>query len=717
MTATRHHAFCRLCLNGCALLVDVEDNLAVKIGGDKDNPVYRGFTCVKGREQGRLLADERRLRHSLKRQPDGSFRAIPVEDAIGEIAERLMEIARRHGAAAIAGYLGTYFAASAATMPFFGGFMGAIGSPMAFSPGTIDKPGKKIALALHGGWAAPAVGFDDPEVILLLGSNPLITFTGFPYGNPGKWLNDRLAAGTRLIVVDPRRSDVARRAHVHLQARPGEDAVIVAAMIQVILAEGLHDQAFVAEHARGVDTLAAAVAPFTPEAIAARAGVDADDLKAAARLLGSTRRGYVNAGTGPNMSGRGTLVEYLLLCLTTLCGHWLREGDFVRNPGALAATLRPRAEVLPRGPAYGFGTDMGIRGLSNTAAGMPTAALPDRILAAGPDRVRAMISCAGNPVGAWPDQPKTIRAMERLELLVQIDPWMSATSRLADYVIAPRIWLEVPGTSQVLDWLTRNGTGYGQADPYAQYAPAILAPPPGSDLVEEWQFFYELTRSMSLAMKISPDLGPDMVPIDVDMTIRPTTDEVLAMLCRNARVPLDTVKEFPGGALFPGDPVHVAPGKSDEKFDLERPEMMRDLAAEQDRTTLTARKFRLLCRRMMHVYNSSFVGALPPSARPNNPVFVSPSDLSALGLADGDPVHVVSNAGRIPATVMTDATLRPGTASMSFGFGGLPHDDLHFRSIGSNPSRLIRNDDVYDGYSGQPLMSDVPVDIVPFTGG
>ena len=173
-------------------------------------------------------------------------------------------------------------AASAATMPLFGGFMGAIGSPMAFSPGTIDKPGKKIAQAMHGEWGAPAVGFDDPEVILLVGSNPLVTFTGFPYGNPGKWLNERLASGARLIVIDPRRSDVARRAHIHMQARAGEDTAIVAAIIRILLDEGLHDADFIARYCQGLEELKTAIAPFDPGTVATRAGIDVADLYAAA---------------------------------------------------------------------------------------------------------------------------------------------------------------------------------------------------------------------------------------------------------------------------------------------------------------------------------------------------------------------------------------------------------------------------------------------------
>lgn len=708
---TVHHSFCRLCLNGCAIKVEVEDNVAVRITGDKDNPVYRGFTCVKGREQGRLLADERRLRHSLKRYSDGSLRPIPVQDAIGEIADKLRVIMDESGPTAVAGYLGTFFAASAATMPLFGGFMSSIGSPMAFSPGTIDKPGKKIAQALHGEWGAPAVGFDDPEVIMLIGSNPLVSFTGFPYGNPGKWLNERLAAGAKLIVIDPRRCDVARRAHIHIQPRPGEDVGIIAAILHTLLAEGLDDADFHSRHAQGLDRLIAAVAPFAPAVVARRAGIEEEQILAAARALGSTRRGYINAGTGPNMSARGTLIEYLLLNLHTLCGYWLRENQRVRHPGALAASLKPRAEVLPKKPAFGFGPALGVRGLANTAAGMPTAALPDKILAEDSTAIRAMISCGGNPVSAWPDQRKTIAAMQRLDLLVQVDPWMSATARLADYVIAPRIWLEVAGTSQVLDWLTRNGTGYGQVDPYAQYSPPILQAPDDSDLIEEWEFFYELARALGLSISISPGLGDDMPPISLSMQEKPTTDEVLEILAKGSRVPLSEVKSREGGAIYEGTAVFVSSGDCAERFNLADPDMMVDLAAEIEERSESPRQFRLLCRRMMHVYNSSFVGALPSSARPFNPVFLAPEDMLMLGIEEGDDIEVTSDHDAIPGVAMPDDTLRRGTASMSFGFGSLPQDDAAHRLIGSNPSRLIRNDQEYDRFSGQPLMTNIAVDI------
>lgn len=713
---SREPSFCRLCLNGCAISVELDGRRPVRISGVKSNPVYRGFTCVKGRSQARLLAHPERLRHSLKRVGDRHV-PIPIEQAMDEIAERLSAIMDEDGPRAVAGYLGTQFAAAATTMPLFAAFMGAIKTPMVFSPATIDKPGKKIASAFHGEWMAPAVEFDDPEVILLIGANPLVTFTGFPYGNPGKWLNDLLSRGTKLIVIDPRRSDVARRAHIHMQPPPGHDVAILAAMTRIILEERLWDQDFAAEFISGIDTLRDAVAPFDPHMVADRADIDVEDLILAARTLAGTRRGYINAGTGPNMSGSGSLIEYLALNLHSLCGYWLRAGDNVRHPGVLAAPKIMKAQVSPPKPAYGFGERMRTRGLGMSAAGMPTGALADEILLPGEGRVRALISCAGNPAGAWPDQNKTVEAMRALDLLVQIDPWMTATSRLADYVIAPRMWLEVPGHSQVLDWLTRYGTGYGQSEPYGQYAAAIADPPEDSDLIEEWEFFYGLARRMGLELSVSPQIGPEMPPFALDMADKPTTEDLLERLAAGSRIPLEEVKKHPDGAIFRGEPQSVLAkdAGATARFDVAAADMLADLAATAD-SYLGSKAapdtgFRLVVRRMMHVYNTSFVGALPDSARAYNPAFMNPEDLVALGLVEGDVIEVRSDRSAIIGIVHPDDTLRRGLISMSFGFGGLPGNDEHYRRIGSNTTRLLSDDRIFDRYSGQPLMTNIRVEV------
>src|SRR5262249_33327999 len=231
------------------------------------------------------------------------------------------------------------------------------------------------------------------------------------------------------------------------QPRPGEDVSILAGMLRVILAEDLYDHDFVADNVSGLDALRRAVEPFTPARVGARADVGADELVRAARIFANGRRGVAVAGTGPNMSGPATLVEYLILDLNSLCGRWLRAGDRVPAPFTVLASRAAKAQARPPSPAYGLGAPLPGSGLTGSAGGLPTGVFPYSVLHDGSDRIRALISCAGNPATAWPDQLLAIEAMSALELLVQIDIKMSATARLAHYVVAPRMSLETPGVT------------------------------------------------------------------------------------------------------------------------------------------------------------------------------------------------------------------------------------------------------------------------------
>jgi anaerobic selenocysteine-containing dehydrogenase len=719
LTVAGRPSICRMCMNGCAILVDVDDGRLTRVTGDPESPIYRGFSCVKGRAMPAFLSNPDRLLHSQKRDADGHLSPIPSEQAMDEIADRIRGIAGAHGTRAVATYWGTMVGVLA--LPVINAFMRAFGSPMEFNPTSLDKPGRNIARRIHGEWLAPRQAYDRPDVALLIGVNPLVSFQGAPLGNPGKWFADQLDRGMQLIVVDPRRSDVARRATIHLQPLPGEDAAILASMIHVILAEERYDHAFVDENVSGLPQLRDAVRSFTPAEAARRAGIDADALVRAARIFADGPRGYATVGTGPNMSGPSTLVEYLVLCLESLCGHWLRAGEQVPNPGVLMQPRSMKAQPSAPQPGYGFGVRMHGRDLMESAAGLPTAALPDEMLLDGPERVRALISCGANPVTAWPDQSKTIRALRSLDLLVQIDPWMSQTSNLAHYVIAPKMGLEVPGMSLGHDLVTLSAPTYGCHVPYGQYTPAIVDPPEGSDVIEEWEFFYGVAQRLGLSLDVSTMHGLQLGGASIDMQSKPSSDQLIELLTRGSRIPLSEVKSHPHGAVFSEPPMYVEPREPtcDAHLDVGNADMMADLhlvAAHEMRQGPVAddripdREFRLVSRRAMHVYNSSYNDASTNRGRGYNPAFMHPDDLDRLGLAPGDLVEIRSDLSAVAAIVQADANVRQGVVSMSAGFGEAPErDDL--QRFGTCVNRLVSADVNFDRYSGQPLMSNVPVDV------
>jgi anaerobic selenocysteine-containing dehydrogenase len=739
------HSFCRACVNSCPMLVDVADGRLTRVKGDPDNPVFGGYACIKGLSQPALHNHPDRLLHSLRRRPDGSYEHIDVNDAMDEVATRLERIVAEYGPRAIAGYVGTS-SPHVLSDPFLGSLLAVLGSRMKFSPNTLDKPGKALALAMHGRWGAPLQGYHSPDVALLFGANPLKTYYGAASGNPTAWLRAQMDRGMQLLVVDPRRSNVAKLATMHVQPIPGTDPAIMACMIHVILRESLIDSAFVDRHAGGIEELTAAIEPFTPERVAQLAGVTADELVELARGFAAAGRGYAVCGVGPGFSTSSTLVEYLVLILETLCGHWMREGEAVERTPTLLSAGPYRAQAHDPIPAYGFGELMRGAGLRETVAGLPTGALADEMLLDGPDRVRALLSIGGNPMLAWPDQSKVHSALRSLDLLVQFDPWMSATAREADFVIAPTMFYEAACVTLKTDFIINMPTYYGPAVAHSQYTAAVVSPPPGSEVIPEWQFIWGVARRLGLQLRIEqPSLRPrageasggvsfefdpskELRPrageasgVVVDMSEMPSEDELIEALVQGGRIPLSEVKAHPSGvSLLDPAPV-VQPPEPDwaGRFDLANPDMLRDLANELEvgerpaDAEAMAYPFRLISIREQNMNNSTVNVAPLSRGRNYNPAFLHPDDLIKLGLAVGDAVRISTRSGSIPAIVAADSELREGIVAMSFGFGRAPGSDDNFRDTGSPPSRLLDGHRYADPYVGMPRIGNVPVCIEP----
>jgi anaerobic selenocysteine-containing dehydrogenase len=709
-------SFCRFCHAFCGIKVTIEDGKVAKVIGDVDNPVYRGFTCVKGRALPEQHNHPDRLLHSMKRMPDGTFRAIPVAQAMDEIAARVRDIIDESGPRSVALYAGTFSFHYPVGNEVAKGFMKAIGSNMRFSSGSIDQPGKGIARALHGTWSAGPQPFSESDTWMLVGANPAISmWGGIPQFDPARRLREAKANGMRLIVIDPRRTEAAANADLFLQPKPGEDPTILAGILRVILAEGLHDAEFVASDVEGFDALVEAVAPFTPAYVERRAKVPAADVVAAARMFAAGRRGSVTAGTGPNMAPRGTLTEYLVACIQTVCGRWLREGEPVPNPFVLLPPKVARAQADPPIRAWGFGEQLRVRNLGDNAGGLPTAALSDEILLEGEGRVRALFSLGGNPMAAWPDQLKTYEAMQALDLNVTLDIKMSATAKLCDYVIAPKLSLEVDGTTMPNETIWGYGaatTGY--PEPYAQFAPAAVDPPEGSEVVEEWEFFYGLAQRLGLQLKVAG--------VEVSMDDQPTTDDLHHLMTRKARIPLDEVKQHPHGKIW-DDPSIVVHAKEEgwaHRLQVGHELMMAELAEVAGEPVLDHAGYRddevfgyrLVSRRMLDVYNSSGRD-IPHLVRKYtyNPAFMNPLDLEAEGFSKGDIIEIDSGHGQILGVVEPAPDVVQGVISMAHSWGDAPKYDSEVRTRGSNTGRLSPVDRDFDPITGLPRMSAIPVNV------
>lgn len=716
---TTHRSVCRFCHAGCAIVVDVDDDGApVRVRGDRDDPLYGGFTCEKGRQLPEQHRHPERLLHTMRRRPDGGHEPVPVATAIDEVAARLRAIVDEHGPRSVAVYTGTCASRNPAAKPVLLAFLRALGSPMRFDSNTIDQPGKAVALAMLGAWGAPPQGFDDSDVALLIGGNPFVALSGgIPNPDPVRRVREARARGLDLIVIDPRRTETASAADLHLQPLPGEDIAIVASLLHVIVRDGLYDAAFVDDHVQGFDALRAAVEHYAPERVASRVGLTADEIVDCAHRFGGPRRGVATSGTGPSLAGRGsTLLEYLVMVLNTICGRWLRAGETVWNPGVLLPTMPHKAQATPPWPAYGYGERLRVRDLADAACGLSTAALADEILLEGPGQVRALLVLGGNPAAAWPDHDKTVAALQSLDLLVTFDIKMSATARFAHYVVAPKLTLEVPGSTYTSESMVHYAVGFGLPSPYAHYTPAIARPPAGADVVEEWRFVLGVAERMGVTVELPPNFArPDQRPWPLRSADGIDLDALLDFLYQNGRVPLSEVRARDGGHLHDAERVVVEPADPghEGRLDVGNRELLDELASA--RATWwphdANRPFRLLCRREVGVLNSSGLDLPKARRRPYNPAFLHPDDLDALGLAPLDAVRIESEAGAVLAVVDRDPTLRRGIVSMTHAYGDVLAGDAAFREAGSNTSRLTRVDVDYDRITGMPRMSNVAVSV------
>ena len=704
-TTPRHTAttFCRVCHASCPIEVDVVGNRAVAVRGVADDPLFGGYTCIKGRQLPDQLSHPGRLREPLRRRPDGTFETVSSAVALDEIAMRLHAIVDAHGPRAVASYTGTGGYQNSVAVPAARAFHQGLGSPSFYTSVTIDQPAKTTAPFRTGIWEAGYHDFSTADVLLGIGYNPMVSSYA-PIGhlqgtNPFVVLGEARERGMKLIVVDPRRTELAANADIHLAIRPGEDPTLLAAWINLMITEDLIDAEFCDRWVSDLDHLAASVAPFTVGRAAQRCDVAADDIVAAAHLFAAGPRGTCGTGTGPNMAPRSSLTEHLAIVLDTICGRVNREGDRLDSGWFLYPQTPRRAQVIaPRDPATG--PSARIRNLRGYRGEMPTATLAEEILEPGPGRIRALIVSGGNPAVAWPDQELTLRALDDLELLVVVDHRMSATAEFADYVIAPTLSLERADVPHIMDRWFRA--------PYTNYTEAVLER--SGDVLNEWEVFWELARRLGSPLPFPGGPAP--------MDVRPTDDEIINLAYANSRLPLDEIrakrmKTHPQRAFV----VEPADEGCTARFRLAPHDLMDELAdvdAEPDDTASTvdgrSYPFRLVSRRLKHVLNS--LGTeLPGLAKKGttNPAYMNPNDMAALEIVSGELIDIQSPRATLTAVVRSAPDVRTGVISMAHSWGGSSLTDDKVRDIGAPTNRLVSTDRDYDVVTGMVVQSAIPV--------
>lgn len=700
----------------CGVEIRHRGNEIVSIRGDDADPFSRGHICPKALALKDVHEDPDRLRRPVRREGD-SWREISWDEALNETAERLLAIQRAHGSEAVASYFGNPQVHSYSGLMGGARLLRALRSRNRYSATSVDQlPHHLVSWLLYGHQLMiPIPDLDRTQFLLVLGANPVVS-NGSLMTAPdiAQRLKALRARGGRLVVVDPRRTETAALADTHLFVRPGSDALLLLALLQVIFAEGLAAPGRLADSLVGLEALRTICDEWTPERVSGPTGIDAAHIRQLAREFAASPTAVCYGRMGVSTQAFGALSQWLIQLLNIVTGNLDREGGAMFTSPALDT----------RRSGVGFGTPGSfakrktrVRGLPEFSGEYPVAALAEEILTPGKDQIRGLVTAAGNPVLSTPNGGQLSAALPQLEFMVSIDFYINETTRHAHLILPPTFALERDHFDLVFHMLAiRNTVKYceplfprqadqrhdweiceGLASRLESLDPA-RRPPALARLASRW-----LTPKRSIALGIrTGERGAGWNPLSAGLT-----------LGRIAREPhgIDL------GPLQPCLPQRL--WSRDKRIELV-PALLRDdlhrLAATfsdvpadppsgSERMSLIGRRDLRTNNSWLH--NSQRMVKGPPRCT----LQIHPTDAAPRSLTDGAIAVVRSRTGTVRVPVEVTDALMPGVVSLPHGWGhALPGVQLRIARAHAGVSANDLTDERHiDALSGNAALNGVDV--------
>jgi len=705
---------CSLCEATCGLRFEVDGERVVSVRGDDDDVFSRGYVCPKGIAMGAVHNDPDRVRQPLMRDGNGGFRPASWDEALAHTASRLQAIRARYGADAIAVYIGNPVVHNLGAGLVRAGFLKAIGTRNCMSAGSQDtSPRFATSYYLYGSsLVAPVPDLDRTQYLLCIGANPHVS-NGSVMTAPN--MRERLRAlrarGGRVVVVDPRRTETARAADEHVAIRPGSDALLLLAMVQVLVARGRVDRAAVARLASGWDAVEARLGSFTPAHVVAHTGIDAATIERLALEFADAPTAAAYSRIGVCNNAWGTVATYATDLLNLVGGRLGAIGGAMFPTPALDAAGLIR--LLGDGHARWRSR---VRGLPETLGDLPAAVLAEEIETPGPGQVRALVTYAGNPVLSTPNGRRLDAAIAGLEFRVAVDIYVNETTRHADVILPPAWSLAEPHADLVFSaFMVRN---------VARWSPAVVEPAPGERA--DWEILLDLAERLGG--------GPTGIgPVDHFWRVagrfglRWTPERMVALALRTGPygdkllpwrrgLDLDGLKAAPHGI----DLGPLAPGVGrrvfhrDRKVHLAAPLLLDAVEAlavasavppDPEELLLIGRREVRTCNSWMHNVPALAAG------RERCVLLVHPDDARRAGVTDGEVATLESRVHAGDVRVQVSDDMRPGVVSLPHGWGHAA--TAPWQRVASATPGVSANDWTDDGrvegVVGQSILNGVPV--------
>jgi len=737
---TTHKTGCVLCAQNCGLVMEVEDNRIVKVRGDKDNVRSEGYLCRKGLNIAWHQHNADRLQYPLKRTASG-FERISWEEALGEIAAKLKGIVGEHGPRSFAymggGGQGCHFEAA-----FGVRLMRALGSRYHYSALAQELTG---LFWVHGRtlgrqYLALIPDETNTDMLLAIGWNGMQSHQMAQAPRHLKRLSkdpDKL-----LVVIDPRVSETAKIADIHLAVRPGTDALLLKAIIAIIFQEGWENRDYIGAHVAGCDEIRRWFMDFDARAAIAVCELDYDRVYEFSRLL-TTRRWSCHYDLGIMMNRHSTVTSWLAIILLAICGRIGVPGGNI-FPGhfmPLGSHSDERDPKSWRTVTSHFPPIMGV---------YPPNVMPEEILADHPERLRAVLVSGANPLRSFADTTAYEEAFGKLDLLVTCELAMTETARLSHYIL--------PARSAYESW---DGTFFAWTFPgifFQMRRPIVV---PAGEPLELSEIMLRLADTLGMIPPI-PDVlyeaarqdrqtfagklfeyalaepqAMKRMPFILGKTLGQALGSVnLAALWGMLQIlPKDFVKNA-GRAGFKVGPTlgeelfqqlvdhpeglwigQVDPGNNldslrteGKKIELQIPELtdwLRGIDAHSETIALAGvAEFPLVLMAGRHFDKNANTLMRNPDwnqGKRDCTLLMHPTDAESLNIHDGEIVRIVTAAGKAEIELEVTDTSRKGHVVIPHGFGMVYDGKAH----GVNVNRLTKNTH-RDAWAATPLHRYVP---------
>jgi formate dehydrogenase major subunit len=656
---------CPYCGVGCQLTYHVKDDAIAYVTG-RNGPANQGRLCVKGRYGFDYARHPQRLTRPLVRKAGAAkradatldpqrwhevFREASWDEALAAAGGGLARIRDTHGGRALAGF-GSAKGSNEEAYLFQKLVRTGLGSNNVDHCTRLCHASSVAALLEGIGSGAvsnPVRDVGQAEVVLLIGANPTVN-----HPVAATWIKNAVKRGTRLIVCDPRRSDLSRLAHRSLQFKPDTDVALLNAMLHVIVTEGLVDEAFVARRTTGFDALRRNVEGYAPETMAPICGIDAATIRDVARLYARSKASMILWGMGISQHVHGTDNARCLIALALVTGQIGRPGTGLHPlrgqnnvQGASDAGLIPM--MLPD---YQPVADAAARARFEHTWQLPAGALDaepgltvvEVMHAIHAGRVRGLYVMGENPAMSDPDANRTREALAALDLLVVQDIFLTETAALADVVLPASAFPEKTGSFTNTDRLVQIGR-------------AAIARP--GDARQDLWIIEQMAQRLGLAWpaadaaQVFDEMRHTMPSIAGITWARLEREHAVTYPCRHegdAGEPVVFVDSFPreGGRarLVPAD---IIP--ADERPDAQFPLVL------------------ITGRQLEHWHTGSMTRRTQvlDTLEPDPVASVHPLDLAAAGARPGDVVTLTSRRGQVTLYARAD----DGTPPEPGSFGGV----------------------------------------------